>query len=78
MVNEEDDDKGSRDNPWPRANREKEEEMRLWGILIFGLIGATVTTYAVSFLCSFNFVSFFVVSMFCVLVKLFLPSLNFK
>ncbi|CAA0840727.1 Chaperone DnaJ-domain superfamily protein [Striga hermonthica] len=41
----------SDDNLWPHQNRgyrEKEEEMRLWGILIFGLIGATVTTFAVT------------------------------
>lgn len=40
-----------KDNQWPRSNRpnqEKEESMKLWGILIFGLIGATATTFAVS------------------------------
>ncbi|KAL8130563.1 hypothetical protein V2J09_019718 [Rumex salicifolius] len=32
-------------SPWDRY--EKEEGMKLWGIVIFGLIGATVTTFAV-------------------------------
>lgn len=38
-------------NPWQtpnRPNQEKEEGMRLWGIFLFGLIGATATTFAVS------------------------------
>ncbi|KAI3460121.1 hypothetical protein Pfo_016784 [Paulownia fortunei] len=50
-MNKEEADKPRRDNPCPHPNRgyqEKEEEMRLWGILIFGLIGATVTTFAVT------------------------------
>ncbi|CAA0843334.1 Chaperone DnaJ-domain superfamily protein [Striga hermonthica] len=39
------------DNPWPQPNRgyrDKENEPRLWGVLVFGLIGATVTTFAVT------------------------------
>ncbi|KAJ6730180.1 CHAPERONE DNAJ-DOMAIN SUPERFAMILY PROTEIN [Salix viminalis] len=41
----------SKDNPWPSPNRpppyhEKSEDMSLWGVVIFGLIGATATTYA--------------------------------
>ncbi|KAH7846843.1 hypothetical protein Vadar_018766 [Vaccinium darrowii] len=52
MRNDKDDgdDKRSRDNPWPSSNRprqEKPEDMKLWGILVFGFIGATVTTFAV-------------------------------
>lgn len=38
-------------NPWQTQNspnKEKEEGMRLWGIFLFGLIGATATTFAVS------------------------------
>ncbi|XWS25471.1 hypothetical protein CRYUN_Cryun27aG0071000 [Craigia yunnanensis] len=31
-----------------RAYKEKEEDPKLWGIFIFGLIGATATTFAVS------------------------------
>ncbi|CAL5385576.1 unnamed protein product [Camellia sinensis] len=48
MKNDDDDDsdKRSRDNPY-RPRQDKEEDMRLWGILIFGLIGATATTFAV-------------------------------
>lgn len=37
-------------NPWQKQNspnKEKEEGMRLWGIFLFGLIGATATTFAV-------------------------------
>lgn len=41
----------SKDNPWPSPNRpppyqEKSEDMSLWGVVMFGLIGATATTYA--------------------------------
>lgn len=43
------------DNPWqhsdipPDTHKEKkEEDMKIWGILLFGLIGATATTAAVS------------------------------
>ncbi|XP_076902816.1 uncharacterized protein LOC143557693 isoform X2 [Bidens hawaiensis] len=32
----------------PQSNNQKEEDMRLWGILVFGLIGVTVTAFAVS------------------------------
>nr|GMC55145.1 Chaperone protein DnaJ [Ipomoea batatas] len=43
-------------NPWPQSNELRhhqgpaklEEDMRLWGILVFGLIGATATTFAVT------------------------------
>lgn len=49
---------GSRDKEWDRGrhewprgndtvNEEREDRMRLWGILIFGVIGAAATTYAV-------------------------------
>lgn len=48
------DDNGKPDkgNQWqsPRApHQEKAEDMKLWGILVFGLIGASATTLAVSF-----------------------------
>ncbi|XP_057973913.1 uncharacterized protein LOC131161909 isoform X2 [Malania oleifera] len=46
-----DNENRNRNNPWPSSSRppeEKEESMRLWGILIFGLIGATATTLALT------------------------------
>ncbi|XP_073046483.1 uncharacterized protein [Primulina eburnea] len=49
MSNEEPDE-GKSDNPWPDrsgGHRDK-EDMKLWGILIFGLIGATATTFAMT------------------------------
>ncbi|PSS19697.1 Chaperone protein like [Actinidia chinensis var. chinensis] len=49
-MRDDDTDNRSRDNPWPSPNRPREqkaEDMKLWGILIFGLIGATATTFAV-------------------------------
>ncbi|GFS44127.1 chaperone DnaJ-domain superfamily protein [Actinidia rufa] len=49
-MRDDDADNRSRDNPWPSPNRPREqkaEDMKLWGILIFGLIGATATTFAV-------------------------------
>jgi hypothetical protein len=57
---------GSRDKEWDRGrhewprgndtvNEEREDRMRLWGILIFGVIGAAATTYAVIYLCIFFF-----------------------
>ncbi|KAG2698879.1 hypothetical protein I3760_07G168300 [Carya illinoinensis] len=42
-----DDDKPNKDNPLPSPNQEKVEDMKLWGIFLFGLIGATATTFAV-------------------------------
>ncbi|KAI8548531.1 hypothetical protein RHMOL_Rhmol07G0279600 [Rhododendron molle] len=43
MRNNDSDD----DKPLPnRPRQEKAEDMKLWGILIFGLIGATATTFA--------------------------------
>ncbi|KAA8528432.1 hypothetical protein F0562_035787 [Nyssa sinensis] len=38
-------DKRNQGNPWPY--QEKEGDMKLWGIFLFGLIGATATTLAV-------------------------------
>ncbi|PNT49191.1 hypothetical protein POPTR_002G114600v4 [Populus trichocarpa] len=43
----------SKDNPWPSPNRPppyqgKSEDMSLWGVVMFGLIGATATTYALT------------------------------
>ena len=51
-MREDDNEKGSDNNPWARSNgqdEEKGEGMRLWGIFLFSLIGATVTTFAVSY-----------------------------
>ena len=42
-------------NPWPQQpsrpgySPDSEKDMKIWGILLFGLIGATATTAAVSF-----------------------------
>ncbi|GER37467.1 chaperone DnaJ-domain containing protein [Striga asiatica] len=50
-MSREEDGKRNRDNPWAQPNRgsrDKENEPRLWGVLVFGLIGATVTTFAVT------------------------------
>ncbi len=50
------DDDGNRNKDKPSASpnkppyQEKEEDMKIWGILLFGLIGATATTFAVSFM----------------------------
>lgn len=55
-MNSKDDDKRG-DNPWPQSKRndnknnkasKESEDMRLWGILIFGFIGASVTTLAMT------------------------------
>lgn len=54
MRKEDSDDKRNKDNSWPDSNKppdnnkKKEEDMKIWGILLFGLIGATATTAAVS------------------------------
>lgn len=54
MSKEDAADKGNKDNSWPYSNKapdnhkEKEEDMKIWGILLFGLIGATATTAAVT------------------------------
>lgn len=53
MSSQNDDERG--ENPWPQSNKnmkatKESEDMRLWGILIFGFIGASVTTLAVSIL----------------------------
>ncbi|KAJ7966482.1 Chaperone protein DnaJ [Quillaja saponaria] len=45
-----DDVNGDKDNPWRsqnRPNREKVGDIKLWGVFLFGLIGATATTFAV-------------------------------
>ncbi|KAG8377435.1 hypothetical protein BUALT_Bualt08G0032600 [Buddleja alternifolia] len=52
-MSKEEGGKRDRDNPWPPQphrdyQKKEEEDMRLWGILIFGLIGATATTFAVT------------------------------
>lgn len=38
----------NRGNPNRASQGKEEEEMKLWGVLVFGLIGATATTLAVS------------------------------
>ena len=47
-----DNGKSDKDNQWqsPRAphQQKEEEDTKLWGILLFGLIGASATTLAVS------------------------------
>ncbi|KAL8494624.1 hypothetical protein ACS0TY_025456 [Phlomoides rotata] len=50
-MSKEEDDKRKKANPFEQANRgnpDKEEEMKLWGIIIFGLVGATFTTLAIT------------------------------
>lgn len=52
-MSKEEEDKRNTNNPFQQPNRgyqgkEEEEEMRLFGVLMFGLIGATATTLAVS------------------------------
>ncbi|KDP41577.1 hypothetical protein JCGZ_15984 [Jatropha curcas] len=46
-----DDISRNNDKPWQsppkKPNQEKPEEIKLWGIFLFGLIGATATTFAV-------------------------------
>ncbi|XP_062097251.1 uncharacterized protein LOC133803286 isoform X3 [Humulus lupulus] len=47
----EEDGKERKDNPWPSSPNkpyQETEEMKLWGVFLFGLIGATVTTFALS------------------------------
>nr|KAJ0187017.1 hypothetical protein LSAT_V11C900487730 [Lactuca sativa] len=56
-INDDDDDKGKvnwgnsrttqQNRPYQR-NKKEEEEMGLWGILLFGLVGATATTLAIT------------------------------
>ncbi|KAL6983052.1 hypothetical protein U1Q18_016444 [Sarracenia purpurea var. burkii] len=49
-MKNDDTDKRSPDDPGPspsRSHPEKAEDMKLWGIFLFGLIGATATTFAV-------------------------------
>lgn len=52
MSKEEEEDNRNKDNnPWQQQNRayqDKDGDMKLWGIVVFGLIGATITTFAVS------------------------------
>lgn len=47
----EDGNKRNKDKAWQSPNKQyedKEESMKIWGILLFGIIGATATTFAVS------------------------------
>ncbi|KAL3514346.1 hypothetical protein ACH5RR_027063 [Cinchona calisaya] len=41
-------DKRNKDNPNPNSNPNEERDMKIWGILLFGLIGATATMAAVT------------------------------
>lgn len=46
-----DDDNRKRSSQWPSPERPyqaKEEDMKVWGILLFGFVGATATSLAVS------------------------------
>lgn len=51
MKGDEDDKRGGDKNTWPHPNepynQKDDNDMSLWGIFIFGLIGATATTLAV-------------------------------
>lgn len=58
MKEEDGGDKASSRNK-PQQQK-KEEGLKLWGILIFGVIGATATTFAVSDYYSFFFLGQFV------------------
>lgn len=56
-MSKEEGDKRNKDNPWQQQKRgyqDKEEDMKLWGIVVFGLIGATFTTLAVSLFAFFG------------------------
>ena len=48
-MGEEDADR-KKDNPLPSPNRpyQDKDDVKLWSIFLFGLIGATATTFAVS------------------------------
>ncbi|KAG6438071.1 hypothetical protein SASPL_103005 [Salvia splendens] len=51
MSNEEEDKRNKVNNPWQQQTsgcQDKDGDMKLWGIVVFGLIGATVTTLAVT------------------------------
>lgn len=63
MSKEEGDKRNKDDYPWQQQNRayqDKDGDMKLWGIVVFGLIGATVTTLAVSLLRFFQIFFVFV------------------
>lgn len=57
-----DDDDGKRENESRPSNlrytEEAEQDVKLWGVFLFGLIGATVTTFAVSFSFLFSSIQF--------------------
>lgn len=59
-MKEEDGSDKPRSRNKPQQQEKKEEGLRLWGILIFGVIGATATTFAVSNYYSFFFLGQFV------------------
>ena len=69
------DDDGNRNKDKPSASpnkppyQEKEEDMKIWGILLFGLIGATATTFAVSLCYKFQFLFPFVFNLIHYLVN---------
>lgn len=45
-------------NPWqyPNGPHQEKDDVKLWGVFLFGLIGATATTFAVIIFFIFNFV----------------------
>lgn len=44
------DDNRKKENPWPPDSDKQDRDMSLWGILVFGFIGATATTLAATHL----------------------------
>lgn len=44
------DENRKKDNPWssPSSSYQEKDDVKLWSIFLFGLIGAATTTYAVS------------------------------
>ena len=68
----EDGNKRDKDKAWSSPNKpyeDKEENMKIWGILLFGVIGATATTFAVSLCYKFQFLFPFVFNLIHYLVN---------
>lgn len=69
----EDGNKRNKDKAWPSPNKpyedNKEENMKIWGIFLFGIIGATATTFAVSLCYKFQFLFPFVFNLIHYLVN---------
>ncbi|CAM8885475.1 unnamed protein product [Rhodiola kirilowii] len=49
-TNNKNDDNRKKENPWPPDPEKPNQDMSLWGILVFGFIGATATTLAATHL----------------------------